>query len=111
MQYDSTSRIGLHWAAYIEVDEGYTWAPETTIPGIGNDMIIGIEAPLWTETVENMEDIEYLVFPRLPGYAEIGWTPTSERDWDSYKERLADHASRMEARDINYYKSPKVPWR
>lgn len=111
MQYDSTSRIGLHWAAYIEVDEGYTWDPATVIPGIGNDMIIGIEAPLWTETVENMEDIEYLVFPRLPGYAEIGWTPAAQRDWDSYKVRLADHASRMEAREIDYYQSPTVPWK
>ncbi|MDZ7650234.1 MAG: hypothetical protein U5K54_25600 [Cytophagales bacterium] len=23
MQYDSSNRIGLHWAAYIEVDDAY----------------------------------------------------------------------------------------
>lgn len=111
MQYDSTSRIGLHWAAYIEVDEGYSWNPATVIPGVGEEMIIGVEAPLWTETVENMEDIEYLVFPRLVGYSEIAWTAQSLRNWESYKERLADHASRMTAREIDFYESPTVPWR
>src|SRR5690606_28329108 len=33
MQYDSTSRIGLHWAAYIEVDSSYQWDPATLVPG------------------------------------------------------------------------------
>ena len=110
MQYDSTSRIGLHWAAYIEVDEGYTWDPATVIEGLDTDAILGIEAPLWTETVENMEDIEYLVFPRLPGYAEIGWTAPEQRSWDTYQTRLANHASRMSAREIDYYPSSVVPW-
>ncbi len=110
MQYDSTSRIGLHWAAYIEVPDGYKWDPAEVIEGIEKQHIIGIEAPLWTETVENMNDIEYLVFPRLPGYAEIAWTAREKRTWDEYKYRLADHASRMEAMDIGYYKEPVVPW-
>ena len=89
MQYDSTTRLGLHWAAYIEVDSAYIWDPATLAPGVKKDNIIGIEAPLWTETITNMDEIEYMVFPRLPGYAEIGWTPASSRSWDEYKVRLA----------------------
>lgn len=110
MQYDSTSRIGLHWAAFIEVDDGYNWDPSTVVEGLDASAIIGIEAPLWSETTENIADIEYLVFPRLPGYAEIGWTAPDLRSWDNYQQRLADHASRMDARGIGYYKSPKVAW-
>ncbi|WP_424501779.1 family 20 glycosylhydrolase, partial [Robiginitalea sp.] len=29
MSYDSISKFGLHWAAYIPVDSAYTWSPET----------------------------------------------------------------------------------
>ncbi|RYG30747.1 MAG: beta-N-acetylhexosaminidase, partial [Chitinophagaceae bacterium] len=110
MQYDSTSRIGLHWAAYIEVDSSYQWDPARLVPGIGRDKIMGVEAPLWTETVVTMDDIEYLVFPRLPGVAEIGWTPSSARNWDDYKVRLANHAKMWKAMGIDYYRSPKVQW-
>ena len=110
MQYDSTTKLGLHWAAYVEVDSSYMWDPSTRVPGIDPAQIQGVEAPLWTETVVTMDDIEYLVFPRLPGVAEIGWTKSESRDWDEYKVRLASHAKRWDVLDINYYKSPKVPW-
>jgi hexosaminidase len=110
MQYDSTSRIGLHWAAYIEVDSSYQWDPATLVPDIDREQIIGVEAPLWTETVVNMDDIEYLVFPRLLSVAEIGWTPSSARNWDDYKVRLANHAKPLKTMGIDFYRSAKVPW-
>lgn len=110
MQYDSTSRIGLHWAAYIEVDDGYSWNPNKYITEVKKENILGIEAPLWTETVTNMDDIEYLVFPRLPGYAELSWTDESKRDWNEYKVRLGKQKARFEAMGIDYYQSKRVPW-
>lgn len=110
MQYDSTSRIGLNWAAYIEVDSSYRWDPAKLVPGIEREQIIGVEAPLWTETALNMDDIEYLAFPRLAGVAEIGWTPSTSRNWDEYKVRLANHAKPWKAMGIDFYRSPKVDW-
>ncbi len=43
MQYDSTSKLGLHWAAYIEVDAAYDWDPLTSVSGIEKNQILGIE--------------------------------------------------------------------
>ncbi|MEO9801686.1 MAG: beta-N-acetylhexosaminidase [Reichenbachiella sp.] len=111
MKYDSTTRIGLAWASLIEVDHGYNWNPDTVNAEIPTEAILGIEAPLWTETVENMKDIEYMIFPRLLGYAEIGWSPQSTRVWSTYKDRLANHAIRLDANEINFYRSPLVEWR
>ncbi|MEO1261139.1 MAG: beta-N-acetylhexosaminidase [Bacteroidota bacterium] len=110
MQYDSTTHLGLHWAAYIEVDSGYIWDPATYLPGISDEQIIGVEAPLWSETVTNMDEIEYLVFPRLMGYAEIGWTPADKRNWEEYKVRLGKFAKRLEIMEIDYYDSKLVEW-
>ncbi|MBS1574254.1 MAG: family 20 glycosylhydrolase, partial [Bacteroidetes bacterium] len=110
MQYDSTSKFGLHWAAYIEVDSAYSWNPATLVNGIGFENIAGVEAPLWSETISKMDDIEYLMFPRFPGYAEIAWSPEKGRGWDEYKVRLGKHGSRMKAMGIDFYKSAKVPW-
>ncbi len=110
MQYDSTSTYGLHWAAYIEVDQAYNWDPANLVPEIKRENIIGIEAPLWSETVSNREEAEYLIFPRLLGYAEIGWTPAELRNWDDYLPRLIDHAERLKAMNISFFPSKVVNW-
>jgi len=110
MKYDKSTKLGLHWAAYIEVDSAYIWDPATLIPGVGKENVLGIEAALWTETITNMKELEYMVFPRLPGFAEIGWSPSSGRSWSEYKMRLGKQGERFKAMGINYYQSGKVPW-
>jgi len=110
MQYDSTSRIGLHWAAYIEVDEGYTWDPGTVLSQISDESILGVEAPLWSETVEERSDIDYLMFPRALGYAEIGWSAPELRDWSTYRNRLGAHAGRLDKQGVDFYRSARVDW-
>ncbi len=110
MQYDSTTKLGLHWAAYIEVDKAYNWNPTTLVNGIGKENILGIEAPLWSETISNSDEIEFLTFPRVLGYAEIGWSTNTNRNWDEYKIRLGKQAPRMKAMNIDFYQSKLVPW-
>jgi hexosaminidase len=110
MQYDSTTKLGLHWAAYIEVDSSYMWDPATRVDGIDPAQIRGVEAPLWSETLADMDDVEYMLFPRLAGVAEVGWTSAGKRNWDDYKVRLAHHGKRWDVMGVDYYPSPKVPW-
>jgi len=110
MQYDSTTKLGLHWAAYIEVDSSYIWNPTTLVKGIKRENILGIEAPLWTETISTMDEIEYMIFPRIIGLAEIGWSPEEGRGWEEYKVRLGNHGPRLKALGIDYYASKQVPW-
>jgi hexosaminidase len=107
LKYDSTTTIGLTWAGMIEVDKAYDWDPENLFERITKKDMIGLEAPLWTETIKTLDDIDYMVSPRMPGYAEIGWT-TNKRDWNEYKNRLASFDKRFEYMGINYYRSPKV---
>jgi len=110
MKYDKSTKLGLNWAGYIEINKGYNWDPATLVTGIGKENILGIEAALWTETVTNMDELEYLVFPRLPGYAEIGWSAPAARDWNEYRIRLGKQSRRFEALQINYYHSKQIPW-
>ncbi|MEN2283057.1 beta-N-acetylhexosaminidase [Algoriphagus sp. SE2] len=110
MQYDSTSRLGLHWAAYIELDSAYMWDPANYADGISKSDILGVEAPLWTETITSRADIEYMVFPRLAAIAEIAWTPTSKREWTDFQRRIAVQGKRWDINGIQFYKSPKVNW-
>jgi len=110
MKYTPSTALGQDWAARVEVRDGYTWDPATFISGVGEDQIIGVETPIWTETLATFSDLEYMAFPRLPGTAEIGWSAAAGRDWDEYRERLATHGARLAAMGVNFYRSPQVPW-
>ena len=105
MQYDSLTPLGLHWAGYLPVKKSYDWNPETLVEQLDPEQIIGIEAPLWSETLENLQDIEYMTFPRLPGLAEIAWSTKDRRSWEAYKQVLERHLEWFEKKGINTYKS------
>ena len=108
MQYDSMSRIGLHWAAYIELDSAYLWDPATYVKGLAKVDILGVEAPLWSETVTNREDINYLAFPRLAALAEVAWTSKEKRSWEGFASRIPIQGDRWTIQGVDFYKSPKV---
>jgi len=110
MKYNETSRIGLSWAGLTSVRAAYEWEPADLVQGIPEHAIEGIEAPLWTETAETMNDLEWLAFPRIVGAAELGWSARHHLRWESYARRLAAHAPRWRALDIDYYPSPLIDW-
>jgi hexosaminidase len=110
MKYDTTTVLGLAWAGYTEVRDAYDWDPATLRPGISEEAIVGVEAPLWSETLVDIRDFEHMAFPRLAGVAEVAWTPAARRDWSEYRVRLAAHAPRWTALGVNFYRSPQVEW-
>ena len=109
MKYDASTVLGLEWAGLISVKDAYEWEPGSCLEGLDESDIRGLEAPLWTETVQTMKDIEYMTFPRLLGVAELAWSPKGQR-WEEYRQRLAVHGKRMEAMGINFFRSPDVDW-
>ncbi|WP_192349895.1 family 20 glycosylhydrolase [Algoriphagus sp. Y33] len=110
MQYDSTSTLGLHWAAYIELDDAYNWDPATYSEGINKSDILGVEAPLWTETITDRADIEYMAFPRLTALAEVAWSSNERRNWEDFQKRIAIQGKRWDIKGVGFYRSPKVNW-
>lgn len=110
MKYTKDTKLGLAWAGYVEVQRSYDWNPAAYLPGAPESAVKGVEAPLWTETISTNAHIDQMAFPRLPGVAELGWSPAATHDWERYKLRLAEQGPRFEALGIDYYRSPQVPW-
>lgn len=110
MKYTNETPLGLTWAGLIEVRTAYDWDPATLVPGVPAGAILGVEAPMWTETITRLADIEFMAFPRLPALAEVAWSPQSARSWDTFKVRLGAQAPRWTTQGIAFYRSPQVPW-
>jgi hexosaminidase len=111
MQYNGETPIGLNWAATIDVRDAFDWDPASLVDGVPESTILGVEAPIWSETLANMRDVEFLAFPRMAAIAEIAWSPRDRRQWDSFRRRLGAQARRWTALGINFYRSPQVEWK
>lgn len=112
--YPDDSRFGLDWAGPTDVDEAYSWDPADVFDGVGDEQVLGIEAPLWTETIASIEDAEFMVFPRLGALAEIAWSPApadgKSRDFDEFGPRLVAFLAHFEALGVNFHRSSDLPW-
>ncbi|MGB4776734.1 family 20 glycosylhydrolase [Microbacterium sp.] len=105
MKPDAASPLGLTWARGITtIRRAYEWDPAAVIEGVTDADILGVEAPMWTETVRTLDDIDALAFPRIGAAAEAAWSPAAwtperqptagaeaggARTWDSFRARVA----------------------
>jgi hexosaminidase len=110
MKYDGSSALGLEWAGHINTRTAYEWDPTTYVPDLPPQSVIGLEAPLWSETLMTLRDVETMLLPRLPGYAEIGWSAPEGRNWDEYQHRLTAQAARWTASGRTFTRDPVVAW-
>lgn len=110
MKYDRASALGLDWAGYVDVPDAYGWEPAEVSSEITEPDVLGIEAALWTETVSRISEVEYMMLPRLPALAEVGWSQRDARDWVGFARRLASHARRWDASGVAYHRSRAIPW-
>ncbi|NRQ36660.1 family 20 glycosylhydrolase [Nonomuraea sp. NN258] len=110
MKYNPQTRLGLTWAGLIEVKDAYDWDPGAYLTGLPAEQVLGVEAPLWSETLRTSDDIEFMAFPRLPAIAELGWSPYRTHDWDAFKRRLAAQGPRWKTMGVDYYRSTQIPW-
>ncbi|MFF0515864.1 beta-N-acetylhexosaminidase [Streptomyces sp. NPDC004250] len=76
--------------------------------------VIGTQANVWTEVMENQARVDYQTFPRLAAFAEVSWSALPEpadRDFDAFEERMAAHYRRLDALGVGY-RPPggPLPW-
>lgn len=103
MKYEEGAELGLVWAnGPTTLERSYSWEPLEVIDGLEERDILGVEAPLWTETVTHIREAEYLAFPRIASAAEIGWSPQEGRAFDDFARRVLAFSDLLERLRIPY---------
>ncbi|RYF22927.1 MAG: beta-N-acetylhexosaminidase [Flavobacteriales bacterium] len=66
--------------------------------------IKGVQGNVWSEYMESVEKVEYMVFPKLLALAEVAWSQLERKDSVSFsEERLPIHLAKFEQNAINYW--------
>jgi hexosaminidase len=108
MVYDDDAEFGQVWAGPIDVQRAYEWNP--VLDGAVESDMMGVEGVVWTEFIDTVDKLDFMVWPRLACHAEVGWTAQSEVDWGGFRDRLAVHGARLDALGVAFYHSPEVDW-
>ncbi|MFJ5925014.1 family 20 glycosylhydrolase [Kitasatospora sp. NPDC092948] len=83
------------------------------IAGIDTDApfeVAGFEAAIWCESVNDADDLAFLLLPRLPGLAERAWTAGPARSWDDLRTRLGAQAPAWRRHGYVWFPAPSVDW-
>jgi hexosaminidase len=80
----------------------YKFEPLSCFDGQGEENILGVESPLWTEWVADEEKLHHQAFPRAIAVAETGWTEKENKNYKDFVERLYNVLGILEAYEIGY---------
>ncbi|MFD4597800.1 beta-N-acetylhexosaminidase [Streptomyces sp. NPDC058464] len=76
--------------------------------------ILGTQANVWTEVMEDQARVDYQAFPRLAAFAEVAWSALpapGERDFADFERRMAEHYRRLDALGVAYRPpTGPLPW-
>ncbi|WP_053669839.1 beta-N-acetylhexosaminidase [Streptomyces sp. NRRL B-1140] len=76
--------------------------------------VLGTQANLWTEVMEDHARVDYQAFPRLAAFAEVAWSALpapAERDFAGFQRRMTAHYRRLDALGVAYRPpTGPLPW-
>lgn len=105
----SVNEPGLYWGGYTDIDKSFGFAPynyyksarenlngapldKTVFVGkdrlteFGKQNIVGIQCLIWSEMIRGPEQLEYMLLPKLLGFAQRAWSAGKwETEQDSTK--------------------------
>ena len=100
-QYDQPDSVAQE--IFMPLKKVYNYYPAVdSLATLSKEYIVGYETCLWTEYIWTNEKAEYQAFPRNIAAAEVGWTTRSNKDWDSFRERMPKVFGRLKEKNVNY---------
>lgn len=99
----STNEDSVVIGGFIPLEKVYGYEP---IPAALNadetKYVLGAQANVWREYMNNDKKTEYMIFPRMSALSEVLWTPKEKRDWADFERRLPSIFERYKSWNAGY---------
>jgi hexosaminidase len=86
-----------------------TYQFEPVPDSVDAKLILGGQANLWTEQVENIRQVEYMTWPRGMAIAESVWSPKDKKNWNNFYPRVEKQFGRLDEAEVKYAPSVYDP--
>ena len=65
--------------------------------------ILGIQANLWTEQIDNDNRLDFMTYPRICALSESAWSDESNKNFDAFLNNLNYFIEYYKNNNINFY--------
>ena len=91
---------------YIPVEKVYSFnpTPKELNPEEAK-YILGAQANVWTEYMEDAAKVEYMIFPRIMALSEVLWGTSNSEKYVNFQKRMIQQFATLDKKGINYSKA------
>ncbi len=101
--YQGSPLLEPHTYGQLFLEAAYNFEP---VPdSVDAKLILGGQGNLWTESVPDERQVQYMTWPRAMALAEVLWSPKEKRDFNEFTGRVESHFKRLDAGQIKYARS------
>ena len=91
---------------YNPIEKVYAWDPvPAELSAEEGKYILGAQANVWTEYMDNPLKVEYMIFPRMAALSEVLWSKKENKNWTAFEKKLVPAFKRYELWKANYSKA------
>jgi hexosaminidase len=96
----------LTYGEYIPLENVYRYEPvPKELNGQDAKYVLGSQANLWSEYINNGKLAEYMIFPRMTALSEVVWSERKRRDSADFEKRLLAQFKRYDLWGCSYSKA------
>ncbi|NDV79555.1 glycoside hydrolase family 20 protein [Dysgonomonas sp. 511] len=93
----------LAFGGYLPVQKVYSLEPVSkSLADDEKKYIIGAQANMWTEYINNTQQVEYMLMPRIAALSEVQWCKPENKDYEKFLPRLAGLMKYYKKMGYNY---------
>lgn len=110
---DSKHSYGRKWGdgSFNTLKNIYSFKLPNSAKEAKANQILGVQANLWTETIENTNRLDYMIFPRITALAEVAWNNNDQRnDFEQFMKNIEIQLPLFEDTGLYFY-NPLSPTR
>jgi hexosaminidase len=91
---------------YTTIQKVYSYEPlPKEMDPADHKYVLGAQANVWTEYMNNTAKAEYMVFPRMSALSEVLWASKENKSWPAFEKKLLHEFKRYDNFKINYSKA------
>lgn len=96
----------VSFGRYTPIEKVYSYEPiPKALDSVYSNYILGTQANLWTEYINNTSILEYNLLPRLSALSEVAWSPKNNRSYNDFEKRLMQQFKRYDLWKAHYSKA------
>jgi len=100
---DEKHQSGRRWGGIVTLQDMYQFPDSLRLTKREFMQVEGVQACLWTETMQTQKRRDFMTFPRLLALAEAAWTSPQRKDIKHFEKQVKLQLPELKSRGFDYY--------